>query len=329
MNAVWEKLKGISRDMALGKTSEELGLEHATVVLQKRAIRQVLKTQSSLAIEFTYPSPNGPVEHEVRHIPEFDASGVCSILSIGRDVTEQKRLQTLAAANERDIHALSASLITAQEQERRRIAREIHDSLLQHLGSLASEIGGIASELPASSSWPGHVFQAAREHALRTAEEAREIARRLHPSVLEDLGLPKALRNLCHEFSQRQGIPVKFQVINPIPEPPLEAASCIYRIAQEALNNIAKHAHAKNIWVRLSGSGTGNLRLTIHDDGIGFKADSVRGAGGLGLVSMQERARIAGAKVSIQGRPGHGTRVDLVAPIRGATREKSAHSAGR
>jgi PAS domain S-box-containing protein len=326
VNAAWEKLTGISRKMAIGKTSEELGLAQATVALQKRAIRHVLKTRSPLTVEFTYSSPKGPVDHEVRHIPEFDSSGVSSILSIGRDITEQKRLQTLAAANERDIRALSAGLITAQEQERRRIAREIHDSLLQDLGSLAAEIGGVASELPASSSARPRL-QAARERAIRAAEEARHIASQLHPAILEDLGLPKALQSLCSEFSQHQGIPVKLRVSNPLAEATIEAASCVYRIAQEALNNVAKHSRAKNIWVRLS--GTGNLHLSIQDDGIGFDVDSVRGAGGLGLVSMNERARIAGAKLAIRGHAGHGTFVDLVLPIRGVTSEKSAHSAGR
>jgi signal transduction histidine kinase len=267
----------------------------------------------------------GPVDFEVRHIPEFDNGTVSSVLMIGRDISEQKRLQKLAAASERDIRALSASLLNAQEQERRRMAREIHDSVCQHLGVLAAEIGGIAAQLPFPSP-AGRQLQAAQKRALQAAEEARQIARRLHPAILEDLGLPKALQNLCHEFRQREGIAVKLQVPKTIPDTPLDAVTCVYRIAQEALSNIAKHAHAKNVWVRLN--GTRNLRLSIHDDGIGFDPDEVRGAGGLGLVSMQERARIAGGKVSIQGRPGHGTRVDLVAPIRGATRAKSAHSAG-
>ena len=325
VNAAWERLMGIPRRKALGKTIEELGLPRAVVKLQQRVIRQVLKTRRPMIAEFRHPSGGG-FEYEVRHIPEFVGGKVVSFLLIGRDVTEQKRFQRLAAANERDIRALSASLITAQEQERRRVAREIHDSLCQHLGALAAELGGVAAELPASSP-PRQHLQAARQRAIRAAEEAREIARQLHPAILEDLGLPKALQNLCREVSQRQVIPVKFRATNRLPEVTIEDALCVYRIAQEALNNSTKHARPKNIWVRLS--GTRNLRLAIHDDGIGFDADSVRGSGGLGLVSMKERARTAGATLSIQGRPGHGTQVTLVVPIRGETREKSAYSAGR
>ena len=325
VNATWERLTGISREKALGKTSQELGKQADVVRLQKRTVRQILKTRRPATIAFTYDSPHGPIDYEVRYIPELVDGRVTSFLLIGRDVTEQKRLQTLAAANERDIRALSASLITAQEQERRRLAREIHDSLCQHLGALATEIGGIAAEFPASSS-AGQRLQAARKRALRAAEEARQIASQLHPAILEDLGLPRALRDLCREFSRREGVPVKLRLIDPLPEAPIDTASCVYRIAQEALNNIAKHSHAKNIWVRLT--GTPHLRLRIRDDGIGFDPDAVRGSGGLGLISMEERARIAGAKLSIRGRPGQGVIVDLVMLERGATREKSAHSAG-
>jgi PAS domain S-box-containing protein len=326
VNAAWERLTGFSRERALGKTSEELGLPEDLVRLQKRNIRQVLKTRSPATVEITYLSQDGPVEHEVRHIPEFANGSVSSILIIGRDITDQKRLQTLAAANERDVRALTTSLITAQEHERRRVAREIHDSLCQHLGALAAEIGRVAAEFPASS-LPGRHLQAARARAISAAEEAHQIAHQLHPAILEDLGLGKALQHLCRDLSKREGMPIVFRVINPLPEAPLEAASCVYRIAQEALNNVAKHAHAKNIWVRLSGPG--NLQLSIRDDGIGFDPDAVRGVGRLGLVSMEERARIADATLSIKGRPGRGTLVKLSVPIRGATREKSAHSAGR
>jgi len=303
-NAAWEKVMGISREKALGKTIEELGLPRASVKPQQR----------------------GGLEYEVRYIPELVNGKVASFLLIGRDVTEQKRLERLTAANERDIRALSASLITAQEQERRRVAREIHDALCQHLGALAADLGEVAARLPRSSPVRQHL-QAARENAYRSAEEARQIAHQLHPAIVEDLGLATALQNLCDEFGRQQGIPIRFRLRKPLPAVPLEATSCAYRVAQEALNNVARHASAKRISVVLAVDR--NLHLSIRDDGICFDPISVRGAGGLGLISMGERARIVGAKLSIQGRPGHGTLVDLVVPIRGASRENNPYSAGR
>jgi signal transduction histidine kinase len=326
MNAAWEKLTGIPRKTACGKMSRELGLPKTFVRLQEHSARQVLKSRGGVSFDFSYPLQAGPVDYEVRLIPEFEGSSISSILLIGRDITEQKRLQTLAASNEHDIRALSASLLSAQEQERRRVAREIHDSLCQHLGALAAEIAGLAAGFPESSQARKRL-QAARERALRTAEEASQIARQLHPAILEDLGLPKALQNLCGEFSRREGIPIKLRMISLFPETPLEAASCVYRVAQEALHNVAKHAQAKHVRVRLS--GTGRLHLSIQDDGKGFEPDAVRGNGGLGLVSMQERARMAGAKLAIQGRPNRGTLVDLIVPNRGATLEQATATAGR
>ena len=251
-NAAWEKVMGISQEKALGKTIEELGLPRASVKPQQR----------------------GGLEYEVRYIPELVNGKVASFLLIGRDVTEQKRLERLTAANERDIRALSASLITAQEQERRRVAREIHDALCQHLGALAADLGEVAARLPRSSPVRQHL-QAARENAYRSAEEARQIAHQLHPAIVEDLGLATALQNLCDEFGRQQGIPIRFRLRKPLPAVPLEATSCAYRVAQEALNNVARHASAKRISVVLAVDR--NLHLSIRDDGICFDPISVRG----------------------------------------------------
>ncbi len=313
VNSAWEKLTGIPREKALGKTSKELGKPGALVAVRTRAVRQVIKTRSAVTVEFSHPSAGGLLVHEVRHIPEFDDGSLKSILLIGRDITAQKHLQQLALANERDIRALTASLIVAQEEERRRVARDIHDSLSQHLSLLAAEIGGIASHLPASS--PAHEgIQAARARVSHIVEEARDIARQLHPAILEDLGLAKALQSLCDDFSQQQGIPVAFRLDGGPPFPiPIETASGAYRIAQEALNNVARHAQAKHVSVLLSGRR--NLGLSICDNGIGFDPIAVRGAGGLGLISMEERARMAGGTLRVEARPGHGARVRLAIPL--------------
>jgi PAS domain S-box-containing protein len=313
VNSSWTRLTGIPREAALGKTAHELGAQQTIVRLQRRAVQQVLKTGGPVTVEFRYPSAGGPVNYEVRYIPEFEDGSVSSILLIGRDITVQKRLQELAVANARDIHALTASLMVAQEGERRRLARDIHDSLCQHLSFLAAEIGGVVLDLPASSPAKERL-QASRERALSIAEEARNISRQLHPAILEDLGLAKALRSLCDDFSQREGIPVTFRISGGPPSSfPIDAASCVYRVAQEALNNVARHARAKHVAVLLSGRR--DLRLSIRDNGIGFDPTAVRGAGGLGLVSMEERVRMVGGTLRVQSRPGHGASVDLALPL--------------
>jgi PAS domain S-box-containing protein len=316
MNSEWERLTGIEREKGRGKSIRELGLPKAVVDLQERVVRRVLKTGSPVTVDYSYPSPSGPVELEVRHNPEFSADGtLSSILLIGRDVSEQRRLQKLAEANARHIRDLSAGMITAQEQERRRVARDLHDSICQHLGALASELGSVAGEFPPSLR-TGERLRAAQTLALRTANEARDLAHRLHPAILDDLGLETALQNLCEEFSERESIQARFRFRTGPHAVPQETASCVYRIAQEALHNVARHAQAKHVSVRLSVGR--NVRLAIRDDGAGFDPGAVQGAPGLGLVSMKERARTAGGELSLRTRPGHGVSIELIVPSGGS-----------
>jgi PAS domain S-box-containing protein len=327
-NLAWELVSGLSREQTSGKSGKEIGLPSDIVKFQTDAVRKVLKTKRPVTAELSHPSSRGTAVYEVRHIPEFAANGsVSSVLTIGRDITEEVRLRKLSEANARDIHGLTTRLIKAHEQERRRISREIHDSLCQELGVLASELRSLSPTF-ASSDPATDRLRAAQERALRIAEEARHLAFTLHPSVLEDLGLSKALQSLCEEFSEREGIEAGCRISSLPHAIPQEAASCIYRIAQETLSNISKHANATLVSVQLIGNRN-RLRLSIGDNGVGFDRGAVRGAGGLGLVSMEERASIVGAKLNITGVPGRGTRVNLIVPIQGGKRETSAHSAGR
>jgi PAS domain S-box-containing protein len=315
VNSAFENAAGISSKDIVGKRVRELPVPKDTAEAVESAVRSVFTTRQPCTAYFSCPSPRGIREFEVRYIPEFAADqSIAAVFSIARDITEQKALEELAAAKERDIRALTARLITSQEQERRRIARDIHDSLCQHLGALAAEIAESAADVPASG--PARQrLQAARKRALDIADEARQVARQLHPSILEDLGLPKALRSLCDEFRQREGIRVKLQVLDHRRQIPIEAASCVYRVTQEAFNNITKHAGAKNVAVLLSVRRA--LHFSIRDDGVGFDPRAAQDAGGLGLVSMRERARLANGELSVESKPGHGTRVKLVVSLPG------------
>jgi len=158
--------------------------------------------------------------------------------------------------------------------------------------------------------------------------QVRDVAKNLEPAELDTSDLVAALRQLAADTEhtyQISGTCSSDEETVPVGAPVLVQ---LYRIAQEAIRNSIDHGGARHISVDVVTENE-RLMLIIHDDGIGFDADSVRGSGGLGLVSMKERARTAGATLSIQGRPGHGTQVTLVVPIRGETREKSAYSAGR
>jgi len=214
----------------------------------------------------------------------------------------------------KEIHALAARLLTAQEEERRRVSRELHDQICQQLASLAIDIGELAAH-PAPP--PKERLPRLRElqnRVVKASAEARHLAYALHPSVLDDLGLAAALRALCKEFSAKPGRNVEFtnEVLpNAVAR---EVAACLYRITQEALQNAAKHSNAKNISVGITFSD-GALTLSVEDDGVGFDVEGVKGRGGLGLIGMEERARVVHGNLSVASRADLGTRIVVRVPL--------------
>ena len=229
------------------------------------------------------------------------------------DITEKKRLEMAAEASRDEIRALAASLLTAQEEERRRVSLELHDQICQQLAALAIEIGGLATDLPPPEAAQRRL-KALQASVIKAADAARHIAYELHPSVLDDLGLTASLRALCKEFSEREGIPVEFTSSALPASLPREVASCVYRVAQECLQNIAKHSNAKHVSVALARQ-KGSMLLSIGDHGAGFDVEVVKGRGGLGLVGMEERARLVHGTLSIEAQPGHGARITLTFPL--------------
>jgi two-component system CheB/CheR fusion protein len=232
------------------------------------------------------------------------------------DITERKRLEQAAEAHAQEVQALAASLLTAQEEERRRVSRELHDQICQQLASLAMDIGGIAAmPAPRDEAERQRRLKALQDRTVQASEMARHIAYELHPSVLDDLGVVASLRDLCRRFSDKaKDVALKFTSGAMPASMPREVASCLYRVAQQSLENIARHAGAANVSVALA-ANKGKVTLKIADDGAGFDPETVKGRGGLGLVGMQERARLVNGNLSIAARPGHGTRIALVIPL--------------
>jgi two-component system, chemotaxis family, CheB/CheR fusion protein len=228
------------------------------------------------------------------------------------DITERRRLEALSELYRGQIGALAAQLITAQEEERRRVSRELHDGLCQRLASLALDVDGLAAEItPVSARTRLRTLQT---RVIKASEEARHIAYELHPSVLDDLGLVISLKALCDEFSKAESIAVRFKSSKLPDAVPQEIASGLYRIAQESLQNIAKHSKSKHVSVELTVPDH-SIQLSIKDDGIGFDLLTIRGKGGLGMVGMVERARMMGGKLSMESRPGHGSEIAVRVPM--------------
>jgi signal transduction histidine kinase len=173
-------------------------------------------------------------------------------------------------------------------------------------------MGGLAVEAPLPPDLQDRV-KILQSRIVKASEETRHIAYELHPSVLDDLGLVASLQDLSQEFSKLTKIGVKFKHAAAPAAIPREIASCLYRVAREALQNVAQHAKPKHVFVELA-MRNGRIVLTISDDGAGFDQQAVKGRGGLGLIGMEERARLVNGKLSITTQPGRGTRIALEIP---------------
>jgi len=221
------------------------------------------------------------------------------------------------AEKARQLHDLSAKLITAQEEERRTIARELHDEVGQVLTAIKVELA-VAQRTIEADGGNAMVLDDVRSIAEGAVATVRDLSHLLHPALLDDLGLPSAIEWYLRGFSRRHG--VRAEVLHDRMDQRLaaEVEASIYRIVQEALTNVAKHARATVVRVYLQRLSTSVL-VTIEDDGTGFDPSALNHAGGgsgLGLVSIRERAKQLGGTVSLETAPGKGVRLTIELPLR-------------
>jgi PAS domain S-box-containing protein len=213
-----------------------------------------------------------------------------------------------------NLRFLAGRLISVQEEERRRLARNMHDDLTQRLALLAIEAGKLEQQLKSSPGPFREKLRQIKEQIVNLSVNVHDISRQLHPAILDDLGLVDAIKSECTSFSKREGITVGYEPMNIPASMPKDVALCIYRVIQESLRNIAKHANVKQAEVLLTGTDEG-IRLCIKDKGVGFDMTSVHGKGGLGLASMEERVRLIHGEFSIQSQSGQGTVIELRIPL--------------
>jgi len=224
-----------------------------------------------------------------------------------QDITEQKR-------HEQAIQDLSGRLITAQEEERSRIARELHDDISQQVAMLAIEVQQLEKRFPEDSPEDRQMVQGLwkKTHALSTA--IQQLSHQLHSAKLEHLGISAALRGLCDEFSKQYKIEADFQFRQVPPRMAPDISLSLFRVAQESLHNVAKHSHARKVRLELIGTG-GKVVLRVSDDGVGFDPDARENRTGLGMTSMNERIRIVGGTLSVVSNPSLGTQVEAAIPL--------------
>jgi signal transduction histidine kinase len=237
---------------------------------------------------------------------------VLALVTIGRTLQMERELERRLEENGRaraDLRELSAKLLRAQENERRTLARELHDEVGQSLSAILMETEGAAcAEEPAEIR---EHLAAIRAMAEKTVNEVRDLALLLRPSMLDDFGLAPALRWHAREMAKRTGLHVVVQADDAVDGLPEEHQTCIYRLVQEALNNAARHASARTVEVAVKREGQ-RVRFTVRDDGAGFDPRFVRG---LGLLGMEERVARLGGSVRFDSQPGRGTLVAAELPV--------------
>ncbi len=244
-------------------------------------------------------------------------------IGIGQDITQRKQGQEKTRVLTEQLRALSARLGAAREEESTRIAREIHDELGSALTSLRWDLEGLGRTLGAI---PPSGLNAAAEKVrsmLALSDNligsVRRIASELRPSILDDLGLVEAIESQVLQFQTRTGIPCEFACFAETFPLTSEQSTAVFRISQEAMTNVARHAHATKVDVVIR-EDAGALVLTISDDGRGITIDEQFIESSIGLLGMRERARLAGGEMDIFGIPGEGTTVIVRIPFRSANR---------
>lgn len=293
--------------LAKSKPGTSLELEHESTNQQGKTLLikgQVLSTDGSRVILLLIE------DITLRRAAELVITRHTAALEGEIEVAARRLIRT-----ESELHGLTGHLFTAQEEERQYLARELHDDISQRLSVLRLLLDEI--NIAEKQNKDYERLQSARQQIDSLNNDVRTISHRLHPAILNELGLSESLKALVHEFGEHENMPATYSKQNVPADVPQQAATSIYRIAQEALRNVSKHAGKTHVKVSLSGKGK-LLQLKVADSGVGFDQDADAPAGSLGMISMQERARLAGGELKVQSALGRGTTVIVEVPLKNA-----------
>jgi signal transduction histidine kinase len=271
-------------------------------------------------VEYTIRTKSGKeLWTELNTDPIYENGRVKGATAVVHDVTERHQAEHKLRESEERLRSLSAELMKAHENERRRISRELHDELGQTLAILKHRVRSMGKEILAYQLQVSNDHEATVGLVDEIIDKVRQIARDLHPSILDDVGLCPALRSLADNFAQGYEIPVNLDLDEIDALFSKETARTLYRILQEALTNIAKHAEASHVNVQIRKSPT-YVYFMVEDDGKGFNTNEVGARDekriGLGLALMEERADLVGGTLDIRSRDGApGTKILLTVPV--------------
>jgi len=298
---------GIRPEERLGKTDLEV---------YPSAVAEELRKNDQAALAGGYPIEvteesiglgGKPVTWLAYKFPFQDTSGRTFVAGIAIDITHRKKSEEI-------LHNLTGRLISAQEEERARIARELHDDFSQRLALFGIGLGRLWNSLPPSEAEAREKILDMLKGAKEISSDLHSLSHQLHSSKLEHVGLGSALGGLCKEIGLKHEIDVRFAEIDVPSQIPKDVSLCLFRVAQEALNNVVKHSQSSSAQVELRGK-TGSVTVRISDAGQGFDPCLENRSAGIGLAGMRERLRLVNGQLVVTSQPKRGTEILAEVPL--------------
>ncbi|MCX8155434.1 MAG: PAS domain S-box protein [Verrucomicrobiae bacterium] len=310
---------GLSREEVIGKSTMELGL-YESPEMRERMTEPLRRGGTVRNLEVRLRLKQGLIDCLLSAAP-VDLGGEPHVLSLALDITERKRAELAIRESREQLRTLAERLEIVREEERRQIAREIHDDLGQCLTSLKLDLAWVARNLQREPAALEARLADMMKVVDQTIQSVRRISSELRPGVLDDLGLPAAIEWQAQEFERRTGIPCQVHCDEGLDQLDSRMATALFRILQEALTNIIRHAQATRVRVNLARTNE-QVILRVRDNGTGLPPKARQRSEGLGLLSMRERAAALGGRFTVVSRRGRGTtivaRLPLAAPAAAA-----------
>jgi PAS domain S-box-containing protein len=309
-NRAFLDYRGMQPEEVVGRSVPEiLGRETFDRIVKSKLDECLQGNVVQYELEYTY-SQRGRRDLFATYFPIQGPNGIDRVAVALQDVTERKRAERELQRSLQELHALNAQLQSVREEERTRLARELHDELGQALTAIRIDLAGLKSARGQESQRIDGVLSLVDE----TIRSVRRISTELRPGILDHLGLVAAVEWAAEEFQSRTGIQCRVSLPETNPAIDAERATALFRIFQETLTNIARHAGATAVRVALS-LESGNVSLEVRDNGRGISEDQLAASGSLGILGMRERALLLGGEFSIAGDPGTGAIVRVRIPV--------------